>query len=99
MNQNFTGDFTKHPDGNFPSVIRNSEGVVFTMFPWNEPIAPKRIWCVGLRLAGRCMPCSWVTGAADGYCHPGNKRSAVAVQSTVLPSWHVWGSSRLRYSI
>ena len=53
VNQNFTGDFTKHPDGNFPSVIRNSEGVVFTMFPWNAPIAPKRIWCEGARQAGR----------------------------------------------
>ncbi|GAX78675.1 hypothetical protein CEUSTIGMA_g6113.t1 [Chlamydomonas eustigma] len=44
--QNFTGDFQKHPDGNFPAVIRVSEGVVFTIHPWKNAIAPSRIWCL-----------------------------------------------------
>ncbi|KAG1656328.1 hypothetical protein FOA52_006660 [Chlamydomonas sp. UWO 241] len=44
--QNFNGDFQKHPDGKFPIVIRESQGVVFTIYPWNAPIAPSRIWCL-----------------------------------------------------
>eukprot|EP00955_Chlamydomonas_euryale_P091353 364615-Chlamydomonas_euryale.AAC.30 len=44
--QNFDGDFKRHPDGKFPAVIQVSKGVVFTIYPWNQPIAPSRIWCL-----------------------------------------------------
>eukprot|EP00798_Chlamydomonas_sp_ICE-L_P011199 gene11199-18816_t len=47
VNENFSGNFADHPDGDFERVIKECKrGVVFTMHPWNAPITPQRIWCL-----------------------------------------------------
>ncbi|KAG2492369.1 hypothetical protein HYH03_009317 [Edaphochlamys debaryana] len=46
VTQHFTGDFKDHPDSDFPSVIKSSKAVLFTMHPWRSPIAPTRVWCL-----------------------------------------------------
>ncbi|KXZ53444.1 hypothetical protein GPECTOR_7g1343 [Gonium pectorale] len=58
VTQHFKGQFTDHPDSDFPGtgmgtgtgtstgVIRASKAVLFTMYPWRSPIAPTRVWCL-----------------------------------------------------
>jgi hypothetical protein len=46
VSQNFCGNFNGHPDGNFSSVIKDCESLVFTMQPWEMPLAPRRAWCL-----------------------------------------------------
>ena len=44
--QNFEGDFKDHPDSDFPSVIRSSQAVLFTIMPWRSPMCVERVWCL-----------------------------------------------------
>ena len=44
--QNFEGDFKDHPDSDFPSVIRSSQAVLFTIMPWRAPMCVERVWCL-----------------------------------------------------
>ena len=44
--QNFEGDFKDHPDSDFPSVIRSSQAVLFTIMPWRAPLCVERVWCL-----------------------------------------------------
>ncbi|PNH01754.1 Protein NLRC3 [Tetrabaena socialis] len=46
VSQHFKGDFTKHPDSDFPAVITAGRGVVLTMAPWASPVTVSRVWCL-----------------------------------------------------